>query len=85
MFSNMERRLAPAISGRGAQRAAVPTRFGLATREEDGDWRAYMEQLVSPAEGPPVKLRTEVTEAFPRTILSFEQSPDVPVDRSVNA
>jgi len=81
----MERRLAPAISGRGAQGAAVPTRFGLATREEDGDWRDYMEQLVSQDEGPPVKLRTEVTEEFPRTILSFNQSPDVPFDRSVNA
>ena len=81
----MERRLAPAISGRGAQGAAVPTRFGLATREEDGDWRDYMERLVSHDETPPVKLRTEVTEEFPRTILSFNQSPDVPFDRSVNA
>ena len=81
----MDRRLAPAISGRGAQGAAVPTRFGLATREEDGDWRDYMEQLVSQDEGPPVKLRTEVTEEFPRTILSFNQSPDVPFDRSINA
>jgi len=63
----------------------VPTRFGLATREEDGDWRDYMEQLVTPDEGPPVKLRTEVTEEFPKTILSFNQSPDVPFDRSVNA
>ena len=63
----------------------MPTRFGLASREEDGDWRDYMEQLVSQDEGPPVKLRTEVTEEFPKTILSFNQSPDVPFDRSVNA
>ena len=67
-------------TGRGGAYA-----FGLATREEDGDWRDYMEQLVAPDEGPPVKLRTEVTEEFPRTILSFNQSPDVPFDRSVNA
>ncbi|QYJ06205.1 PA0069 family radical SAM protein [Qipengyuania flava] len=77
----MERRLAPPVSGRGAQGAEVPTRFGLATRETDGDWRDYMEQL----DGPPVKLRTTVTEEHPRTILSFNQSPDVPFDRSVNA
>ncbi|WP_370187977.1 PA0069 family radical SAM protein [Qipengyuania sp.] len=81
MFSYMERRLAPAISGRGAQGSEVPTRFGLAEREEDGDWRDYMEQL----DGPPVRLRTQVTEERPKTILSFNQSPDVPFDRSVNA
>jgi len=77
----MERRLAPAIAGRGAQGSEVPTRFGLAAREEDGDWRDYMEQL----DGPPVRLRTQVTEERPKTILSFNQSPDVPFDRSVNA
>ena len=55
-----------AINGRGAQSAAVPTRFGLATREVDGDWRDYMAVL----DGPPVKLRTHVTEERPRTILS---------------
>ncbi|BDI61286.1 PA0069 family radical SAM protein [Qipengyuania nanhaisediminis] len=66
--------------GRGAASAAVPTRFGLATRETDGDWRDHVQSL----DGPPVKLRTEVTEERPRTILSFNQSPDVPFDRSVN-
>ena len=77
----MERRLEPAIPGRGAQGADVPTRFGLATREVDGDWRDHMETL----DGPPVKLRTQVTEERPRTILSFNQSPDIAFDRSVNA
>jgi DNA repair photolyase len=77
----MDRRLDPAIPGRGAQGAEVPTRFGLATREMDGDWRDYMEQL----DGPPVKLRTQVTEEHPRTILSFNQSPDIGFDRSINA
>ncbi|MBX7499853.1 PA0069 family radical SAM protein [Qipengyuania sp. YG27] len=85
MFSHMERRLAPAIAGRGAQGFEVPTRFGLATREVDGDWRDYMEQLASLEGAPPVKLRTTVTEEHPKTILSFNQSPDVPFDRSVNA
>ena len=36
-------------------------------------------------DGPPVKLRTTVTEEHPRTILSFNQSPDIFFDRSVNA
>lgn len=77
----MERRIDPAIAGRGAQSADVPTRFGLATREADGDWRDYMEAL----DGPPVKLRTEVVEERPKTILSFNRSPDIFFDRSINA
>lgn len=77
----MERRLEPAVTGRGAQGALVPTRFGLAAREADGDWRDYMEQL----DGPPLKLRTTVTEERPKTILSFNTSPDIGFDRSVNA
>ncbi len=81
MFSFMERRLEPEIRGRGAQSDAVPTRFGLATREADGDWRDHMEAL----DGPPVKLRTQVTEERPKSILSFNRSPDIFFDRSVNA
>lgn len=70
----------PMVKGRGAQSGAVPTRFGLATREVDGDWRDHVETL----NGPPVKLRTTVTEERPKSILTFNQSPDVPFDRSVN-
>jgi DNA repair photolyase len=77
----MERRLDPQVAGRGAQGATVPTRFGLATREVDGDWRDYMELL----DGPPVKLRTTVTEEHPKTIVSFNTSPDIGFDRSINA
>ena len=69
------------IKGRGAQSGTVPTRFGLAEREVDGDWRDYVESL----DGPPVKLRTTVTEERPKSILTFNQSPDVPFDRSINA
>lgn len=69
------------VKGRGAQSGAVPTRFGLAERELDGDWRDYVETL----DGPPVRLRTTVTEERPKSILTFNQSPDVPFDRSVNA
>lgn len=68
------------VKGRGAQSGAVPTRFGLAQREVDGDWRDHVAAL----DGPPVKLRTTVTEERPKTILTFNQSPDVPFDRSVN-
>lgn len=69
------------IHGRGAQSANVPTRFGLATREADGDWLDSREDI----DGPGPKLRTSVTEEHPRSILTFNRSPDIPFDRSVNA
>ncbi len=69
------------INGRGAPSNTVPSRFGLATRDADGDWRD-VEMLV---DDPVGKLRTSVTEEHPRTIVSFNQSPDIPFDRSINA
>ena len=69
------------VHGRGAQSASVPTRFGLATREVDGDWLDEQEVL----DGPVPKLRTTVTQEFPRSVLTFNSSPDIPFDRSVNA
>ncbi|HEX4846764.1 MAG TPA: PA0069 family radical SAM protein [Novosphingobium sp.] len=69
------------IHGRGAQSAAVPQRFGLNAREADGDWLDARDGI----DGPGPKLRTSVIEEKPKTILSFNQSPDVPFDRSVNA
>ncbi len=69
------------IRGRGAQSGAPSQRFGLPDRLQDGDWRDAMVAL----DGPPVKLRTTVTQEFPKTILSFNQSPDIPFDRSINA
>ncbi len=68
-------------SGRGAQSGRVSTRFGLATREVDGDWRDFVAML----DGSPPPLRTTVTEERPKSILSFNQSPDIAFDRSVNA
>ena len=85
MFYLMERRKDPAVQGRGAQSGAVPQRFGLAEREADGDWRDHMEALARIDGGPPVKLRTTVTEEHPKTILTFNQSPDIGFDRSINA
>ncbi|WP_188644273.1 PA0069 family radical SAM protein [Tsuneonella deserti] len=77
----MERRPESEVSGRGAQSGAVPQRFGLAAREVDRDWRHHMESL----DGPPVKLRTTVIEERPRSILTFNTSPDIGFDRSINA
>jgi DNA repair photolyase len=69
------------IHGRGAQSGAVPQRFGLAARETDGDW---LDQAAD-VDGPGPKLRTTVTEEHPKTIVTFNKSPDVPFDRSINA
>ncbi len=69
------------IHGRGAQSAAVPQRFGLAAREVDGDWLDARDGI----DGPGPKLRTTVIEEKPKTIVSFNQSPDIPFDRSLNA
>ncbi|HUQ13432.1 MAG TPA: radical SAM protein, partial [Novosphingobium sp.] len=77
----MDPRESPAVRGRGAQSGGVPTRFGLATREADGDWLDEREAL----DEAPSPVRTTVTEEHPRTILSFNKSPDIAFDRSINA
>jgi DNA repair photolyase len=59
----------------------VSRRFGLPSREADGDWRDEREAV----DGPAGKLRTTVTEEHPRSILSFNKSPDISFDRSINA
>ncbi|MDE2435406.1 MAG: PA0069 family radical SAM protein [Sphingomonadales bacterium] len=69
------------VHGRGAQSGAVPQRFGLAARETDGDWLDEREGI----DGPGPRLHTTVIEEKPRTIVSFNQSPDIPFDRSINA
>jgi DNA repair photolyase len=69
------------IHGRGAQSGAVPQRFGLNAREADGDWLDEAETI----DGPAPRLRTTVTEEHPRTIITFNNSPDIPFDRSINA
>lgn len=71
----------PPLHGRGAQSAAVPQRFGLAERQADGDWLDAQGEI----DGPGPKLRTTVTEEQARSIISFNQSPDIPFDRSINA
>jgi DNA repair photolyase len=71
----------PAQKGRGAVTNSESKRFNLPGRETDGDW-LDARQLLDDAQ--PV-LRTEVTTESPRSILSFNSSPDIPFDRSINA
>ncbi len=71
----------PPFRGRGAQSGNVSQRFALPLREADGNWRDEQEAI----DGPAAKLRTIVTEERPKSILSFNKSPDVPFDRSINA
>ena len=71
----------PPTHGRGAQSASVPQRFGLNVREADLDWLDERKDI----DGPAPRLRTTVIEEHARTIISFNQSPDIPFDRSINA
>ncbi len=68
------------VPGRGAPSSRVPTRFDLNTREADGDWL----DAAGMVDGPGPKLRTTVTEEFPRTAITYNTSPDIPFDRSLN-
>lgn len=78
----MERVPSPELNhGRGATRNRTPTRFNLKERLADGDWLDDREGV--DGEAPP--LRTTVTTEFPKSIVSFNQSPDLPFDRSINA
>jgi DNA repair photolyase len=66
--------------GRGAPENRTPTRFGLATREADGDWldeRENIDECLPP-------LRTQVTVEKPKTIITKNASPDIGFDRSIN-
>ena len=47
----------------------------------DGDWLDERDQIGD----SPSKLRTEVTIEFPRSIINYNKSPDLPFDRSINA
>jgi DNA repair photolyase len=66
--------------GRGAPENPVPTRFGLAVREADGDWLDARDDV----DGGPPPLRTTVTVEKPKTIIARNNSPDVSFDRSIN-
>ncbi len=65
---------------RGATLNTHSTRFNLPQAEEDGDWLDARAAI----DGAPPPVRTLVTVEHPRTIISRNQSPDVPFDRSIN-
>ena len=65
---------------RGATINSTSTRFNLPEREADGDWLDAREAIDGAL--PPV--RTSVGLLTPRTIISYNRSPDIGFDRSVN-
>ncbi|HEY4546888.1 MAG TPA: PA0069 family radical SAM protein [Pedomonas sp.] len=66
--------------GRAATNNRASARFNLPDREPDGDW---LDAEGVTDELPP--LATTITIEKPKTILTRNQSPDLPFDRSVNA
>ena len=73
-------RMADARPHRGATDNRTSTRFNLPEREADGDWLDEREAIDSSAPRP----RTSVQLLRPKTIISYNKSPDVPFDRSIN-
>lgn len=71
----------PALKGRGAITNDESRRFNIPSREADGDRLDDREVLGD----VPTKLLTQVTVEVPKSILSFNKSPDIPFDRSINA
>lgn len=69
------------VKGRGAQSANLSDRFKLPQRQSDGEWLDEVEVI----DGPLPRLRTTVTEEKPRRIITFNSSPDIGFDRSINA
>ena len=72
---------APALPGRGAPANRASLRFADESRHADGDWLDGQTAI----DGAPPPLRTTVTVEHPKTIITRNQSPDVPFDRSINA
>ncbi|MBC7506735.1 MAG: PA0069 family radical SAM protein [Sandarakinorhabdus sp.] len=69
------------MRGRGATSNARSNRFDDKSIEDDGDW---LDEQPAVDDGMP-RLRTTVTIERPRTIITRNQSPDLPFDRSINA
>jgi DNA repair photolyase len=65
---------------RGATSNSLSSRFDDKAREADGDWLDW-----EAAEGEARPLRTTVTVEHPKTVLTRNDSPDIPFDRSFNA
>lgn len=69
-----------AQSGRGATTSRTSSRFNTKEVEPDGEW-LDAEELI---DGEKRRLKTTVQIIHPRKIITFNQSPDVPFDRSIN-
>ncbi|HBK45624.1 MAG TPA: radical SAM protein [Xanthomonadaceae bacterium] len=71
--------MANAIKGRGSS-GHLPGRFETTVSEavDDGWWLEEGDEFAAPA------LRTQVTEETARSIISRNQSPDIPFSQSVN-
>jgi DNA repair photolyase len=65
---------------RGATTNVVSSRFNLPRREADGDWLDMRAEI----DGEPPPVRTTVTILKPKSIISYNKSPDVPFDLSIN-
>ena len=66
------------IKGRGAL-SQPKVRFDAWSREADGDHRDYALENEAPA-----PFKTEIFEDPARSIISYNESPDIPFDRSIN-
>ncbi|MBY0519430.1 MAG: PA0069 family radical SAM protein [Sphingomonas sp.] len=65
---------------RGATLNDVSHRFNVPQTEADGDWLDAQHAV----DGAPPRARTTVMVEKPRTIITRNQSPDIPFDRSIN-
>ncbi|WP_404338723.1 PA0069 family radical SAM protein [Sphingomonas sp. MMS12-HWE2-04] len=65
---------------RGATGNRASTRFNLPQRDVDGDWLDEREAI----DGPVPRPRATVQVLHPKTIISYNKSPDIPFDRSIN-
>ena len=65
---------------RGATTNKASTRFALPEREPDGDWLDDRDVI----DGPARAVQTSVQPLHPKSIISYNKSPDVPFDRSIN-
>ena len=63
---------------RGATENRTSTRFNLPHREVDGDWLEEREAI----DGPLAPRKTTVQVLHPKTIITYNQSPDIGFDRS---
>lgn len=70
--------MSEAVKGRGATNNRTSARFNLPQHEADGDWLDALEAI----DGPVPRPKTTVQVLHPKTIITYNQSPDIGFDRS---